>query len=255
MTKRSIHLVNFQDLDFCQANSVWIVPQAFQLFKNIVQPVRGTKNLFSFQETANNLRNRVERDLVYWEPSGHEQNLLNLNQLRDLMKWSLQAPRGQLLGRNFKQGEHRDYSAIQPFGLWPALKERNQTWKEWDLTDAGASLWLDQDLLESIHVGQNLEPELLDPALRLDLRERALQIRTGSKAGTLRDPNSTATVYNCPELKLVPRLLKLQLLELWLYQPGHSGIPFLELEPLKVAQPTLEVLKVEMKTSSSRQFW
>lgn len=220
------------------------MPQAFQFLAHAVKPKLNPKNnLFSFQLTAEDLIHRAESDQLYWEPDGHWANKTTPDQLKALMRWSLQTPRGNILNK-IPQAKNPDYAAIQPFGLWPALKARKQTWDMWDMLDPGAAKFLDADLLEAIAWGNQIEPALLDPELRLELRNKALLIKSGFKQSQTRDPLATAVVYNCTELKNLPRLLKLQLLELWLYTPNHLGIKFVKnLQPLNIQAPTLDIYK------------
>jgi hypothetical protein len=102
-----------------------------------------------------------------------------------------------------------------------AFKEyRDVGYSSWDWTDPFKEFLVDGDIVAwSSHFGKDV---VWSTDALLGFREGSLTVKTGKNQGTVRKPQSTTQVYGVtdPEFKGLPRLMKLNLTQLWCFHPS-----------------------------------
>lgn len=245
-TKRDIR--QFKQLpthDFLTTNQTWVLPQLGSIFSEL-PTVRDDQGKIS--STATLARWKEITLLVgEWEQG--------VTWIKGVLDWVTQSPRGKVLGPA-KQTGHRYHAGVPVVASW--FKEhRGIPYSDWDLEDPRAPViwgdlacWGDSEVLEGVKAVEVLGSEFL-----ISCRQNALEVKTGLKAGTLRDPKTCTNVYGPPPpLKVLPRLVQLCLTQLWVWHPhqvttwtlGPPGSPDHQAPPL-VSEDVLKDDHVETK--------
>lgn len=191
----------------------------------------------SFSKVIKHLGMMLDRgDFVGWDKL----------KVSNLMKWLTTSPRGSIL---VTRPETR-WSA--PVPLWlSAHKEFNSvSYSHWDWTDPLVSLFVDRDILDQVSWYRS-GGQVLGSDEVLENLDQVLEVKTGKRAGTMRNPASCATVYGVPEWK-APRLVKLAAFQFWMYHPSrrHNLMilgPELDSMPPPIHDATGEVFQKEEK--------
>lgn len=250
-TKRDINQFNHLPThEFLTVNQSWVLPQLGAIFAEL-PTVRNDQGKISSSSTL--ARWKEQHFLV----GPYEQGV---QWIKGVLDWVTQSPRGKILGPA-KQTGHRYHAGVPVVASW--FKEhRGIPYSDWDLGDPRAqtiwgdlAAWGDPQVIEGVQA-----VELLGSDWLLSARENALEIKTGLKAGTLRDPKTCTNVYGPPPpLKDLPRLVQLCLTQLWVWHPSQVttwtlGIPG---SPDQLAQPLIseEPLKTGEGQLSSKDWW
>jgi hypothetical protein len=245
-TKRDIRQFKMMPtLDFLTTNQTWVLPQLGSIFSELPL-VRNSSGKIS--STATLARWKDHQILVgEWEQDVHW--------IKGVVDWVTQTPRGKVLGP-VKQTGHRYHAGVPVVASW--FKEhRGVGYGDWDLTDPRTHvLWGDLACWGDPHVQEAVQAvAVLGSDWLLSVRENALEIKTGLKAGTLRDPKTCTAVYGAPKpFKDLPRLVQLCLTQLWVWHPhqvttwtlGIPGHPDHQAQPL-VGEEPLKGGEVEAK--------
>jgi hypothetical protein len=217
MTKsKSIRYIDWAKDQVDAANASWVLPQVLAAIGNYWPIVRGTNGLYSFTETL-----RTWKDLMSRGELDLDGSPISQEGCTKLLNWLCVSPRGTLLG-TLKQtsGEGVRYSAPVPLILSSWKQYRDVKYNSWDWSDPAKRFFLDSDILEwsdYFGVEQGWGPDEL-----LQFRVKALEVKSGTKVGTVRKPESCSSVFGVtdPEFKTLPRLMKLSLCQLWCFHPG-----------------------------------
>lgn len=245
-TKRDINQFNHLPThDFLTQNQTWVLPQLGAIFAELPL-VRDDQGKISSTSTLARWKEHI------FLVGPYEQGV---PWIKGVLDWVTQSPRGKVLGP-IKQTGHRYHAGVPIVASW--FKEhRGVQYSSWDLSDPRAqviwgdlSIWGDPQVLEGVKAVEVLGSEFL-----ISCRQNALEVKTGLKAGTLRDPKTCTNVYGPPPtLKVLPRLVQLCLTQLWVWHPhqvttwtlGIPGSPDTQAPPL-VGEDVLRVPDVETK--------
>lgn len=212
---KSIKYIDWAKDTIDNSNSGWILPQTVCAIGNYWPIVKGDDGLFSFTLTLRGWKELISRGELDLEGTP-----ITLDGATRLLAWLNAAPRGELLGTMRQtKGEGVRWSAPVPIILSAFKQYRGVGYSAWNWTDPGRRFLLDHDILEwSNHFGVDVEwtnEELVE------FRTTALAVKSGVKQGTVRTPESCATVFGVtdPQFKALPRLMKLSLTQLWCFHP------------------------------------
>lgn len=213
---KSIKYINWSRDVIDSANADWILPQLMAAVGNYWPIARGETGLYSFTETL-----RTWKQTTLHGGLDLDGSVLTLEDVQCVMKYLCLAPRGELLG-SMKQTsvEGLRYSAPVPLILSSWKQYRGVGYSSWDWKDPNRRFFLDSDILEwseHFHEGVSWGPEEL-----LQFRVTALEVKSGSKQGTVRKPESCSSVFGVTDkdFKALPRLMKLSLTQLWCFHPS-----------------------------------
>ena len=212
---KSIKYINWDREVIDPHNAGWILPQVMSALGNYWPIVKGERGLYSFTQTIRAWKNQLvlgELDL--------EGNPISLDGANNLLRWLTTSPRGEILG-TMKQtsGEGVRYSAPVPLILSAWKQYRGVGYNSWDWNDPGKRFFLDHDLLSwSQHFGLVQPWEVHELT---QFRVSALDVKSGSRQGSVRKPESCASVFGVTDkgFKALPRLMKLSLTQLWCFHP------------------------------------
>lgn len=214
---KSISNINWEIEQILPENVNWALPQILADIGSNWPIKKNASGLYSFTDT-----------LALWAQLMDNKQLLlgnnfiSKNGCRQLLSWLNQAPRGQVLGSTARQTskEWIRYSAPVPLILSAFKQYRNVKYSHWDWTDSKRNWFFDDDFGALTNLGADLANKWTKEEL-LEFRQCALEVKSGLKQGTIRRPESTATVYGVTdsEFKKLPRLAKLALLQLWVFSP------------------------------------
>lgn len=197
-----------------QANWATLLPQATALVADLPL-VAGGSGLIDPQQTIVAWKNVTRSETYHFNGE-----LISWSVLANIVRYLLSSPRGSILDVKQTDKTGLRWCAGVPLVL-AAHKEYNSVpYERWDWRSPHMNHLLDPDLQEVVKyrgVAFNWSVEQLE-----EFYHTTLQIKTGKKAGTVRNPVSTSTVYNVedPDFKVLPRLVKLILLQLWCYHPS-----------------------------------
>lgn len=213
---KSIKYINWSKEAIDNANADWILPQLMAALGNYWPIAKGPTGLYSFTETLRTWKNKVFEGGLDLDG-----NILTLEDVNGIMKYLTLAPRGEVLG-SLKQTspEGLRYSAPVPLILSTWKQYRGVLYSSWDWSDPNRRFFLDSDILEwSNHFGQEVSWGVDD---LLQFRVTALEVKSGSKQGTVRKPESCSSVFGVTDkdFKVLPRLMKLSLTQLWCFHPS-----------------------------------
>lgn len=251
LTKRDIR--QFKVLpthEFLTNNQSWVLPQLGSIFSEFPL-VRGNSGKIDPSLT-----------LAAWK----EHHFLvgeyhqDVSWIKGVLDWVTQSPRGKVLGTQ-KQGGYRYHAGVPIVASW-FLENRGVKYSDWDLTDprvkhlwGDLAVWGDQTVLEGVQSCLSLGSDYL-----ISLRENALEIKTGLKQGTLRDPKTCTAVYGAAKpFKDLPRLVQLCLCQLWVWHP-HQVTPYtlgIPGDPDHQGDPLIseEVLTVLGSPEKEKDWW
>lgn len=213
---KSIKYINWSRDLIDNANADWILPQLMAAIGNYWPIARAEDGLYSFTETL-----RLWKSTALAGGLDLDGSVLTLSDVQTVMKYLCLAPRGEVLG-SMKQTSQEGlrYSAPVPLILSSWKQYRGVGYSSWDWADPNRRFFLDSDILEwSEHF---LSPVGWDSDQLLQFRVTALEVKSGSKQGTVRKPESCSSVFGVSDkdFKALPRLMKLSLTQLWCFHPS-----------------------------------
>ena len=213
---KSIKYINWAKDVVDPINADWILPQLIAAIGNYWPISKGPSGLYSFTETLRTWKSAATAGGLDLEGT-----VLDLGGVRAVMEYLTLAPRGEVLGSIKQTGpEGLRYSAPVPLILSSWKQYRGVGYSLWDWSDPNRRFFLDSDLLEwSSHFGVEVGWSAED---LLQFRVTALEVKSGSKQGTVRKPESCSSVFGVSdkEFKALPRLMKLSLCQLWCFHPS-----------------------------------
>lgn len=216
--KRTLATLNFNTItpEIFSNNVVWAMPQLLALLGSEVPLKRNASGKISFELTLEAIKEKIDSSRLKFD----DENLVTAEIFVAIMRLLRTTPRGDILGKLAQsKAPGIRYSAAVPL-FCSAFKEfRDVKYSDWDWQDGYKKYFLDTDFLEySNYFGKEIaysEEELRN------IRNTALYIKSGVKAGQERKPEATTTVYGVEdqEFKNYPRLYKLALAQLWVFSP------------------------------------
>jgi hypothetical protein len=213
---KSIRYIDWAKDVVDNSNAAWVLPQVLAALGNYWPIAKGDNNLYSFTSTLRAWRSAMSRGELDLDGTPITQEGCT-----KLLNWLCVAPRGTLLGAIRQTGpEGVRYSAPVPIILSSWKQYRGVGYSSWDWTDKGRRFFLDSDILEwSSYFGVE-QPWGTDELIQF--RVKALEVKSGTKIGTVRKPESCSSVFGVadPEFKALPRLMKLSLTQLWCFHPA-----------------------------------
>lgn len=213
---KSIKYINWSKDHIDPSNADWILPQLMAAVGNYWPIARGDHGLYSFTETL-----RLWKTKVFEGGLDLDGSVLTLEDVQCVMKYLTLAPRGEVLGSIRQTSvDGLRYSAPVPLILSSWKQYRGVQYSSWDWSDPNRRFFLDSDILEwSNHFG---EPVGWGVDELLQFRVTALEVKSGSKQGTVRKPESCSSVFGVTDkdFKALPRLMKLSLTQLWCFHPS-----------------------------------
>ena len=248
MTKKNIRYINWETDAVQDGNQAWVIPQILANIGSHWPLVRGVNGSLSFKETIRSWGVLMDRGELVLDGA-----LMTKRGLTNLLNWLNLVPRGEVLGSGARQTgkDWLRYNAGVPLVLSAFKEYRDVGYSSWDWTDSFKEFLVDGDIVAwSNHFGSDVS---WDTDALLGFREGSLTVKTGKNQGTVRKPQSTTQVYGVtdPEFKGLPRLMKLNLTQLWCFHPSlvtkftigshmdldSPQVPLVSGEVLEVAQP------------------
>lgn len=211
---KSIRYINWETEPIQPGNEHWILPQLMAHIGNTWPLVR-VGELYSPTQTIRRwaeLSQTGELDL--------DGALLNLGSVKALVKWLCTSPRGDILtGMTQTKDQGVRYSAPVPLILSAFKEFRGVGYNSWNWSDSSMTHLVDRDLVDWSQHFRVPQPWTVNE-LR-SFREGSLEVKSGTRQGTIRKPESTSQVYGVtdPQFKALPRLMKLALTQLWCFHP------------------------------------
>lgn len=207
----------YADYSIIANNASWVLPQLMAFLGTSLPLRKNEAGLFSFKETLSATREALNANALVLDNSV----ILNTADFLGILSVLRAKPRSEILGA-IKQSNSNGLRYCGPVPLFcSAFKEyRDIPYSSWDWSEEEKKYFIDEDILEySTSFGQSYdysEEELLD------FRESALLIKSGTKAGTKRDPKRTTSVYGVSHesFNSLPRFTKLALTQLWVFSPS-----------------------------------
>lgn len=179
--------------------SSWLLPQALALLGNF-KPVKNKDGKYDGGLTAKAFVSSSE---------------VGSDWAKGLLFYLLTSPRGTIFPTGLKatSGELLPYAALVPLFLAGFKKYQNINYSEWDNLQG----IVDDDLLAAMFCNA---PSFTSKEL-LDLRLAGSTIKTGDKAGTIKNPTSVTSITSTgfPEFDNLPRLAKIMLTQCWVAHP------------------------------------
>jgi hypothetical protein len=221
-------------------NSHWILPQILAKL-SLVRPQKSAEGDYKFSDL-----------FQLWKT----QQFLDITSIRAWLKILNHPVRGEVL--NLKQSSDLGsrYSQGVPL-LLSAHKQFNKIdYSKWDYSDLVAPHMVPQDILDCYkYVNIFSHDELLE------FRETSLLIKTGKQAGTFRTPEACTKAYAITDTRFLelPKLVKLQVLDLWIYHPEirNSHLFWIGDNPDQPPIPLLtqEVISTKQKSTVPELDW
>lgn len=226
MTSRhSIIRIPFQDLADqvdktqlkpFQERSQAILPQALAWIGSYWPLAKATSGRYGLYESFKLLVQHQQEGRLQYEDTKVE-----LDWLRGFVKFLTHSPRGDILHSRMQQSKQTGwrYAANVPLILSAFKQFRNIPYEQWEWSQLldpklpQAALFLDRDMQEVVRYRfgeqyQFTQPELLQFREETNLKKRALTAIT------------TVVGISDPDFKSLPRILKLMLLQVWIYHPS-----------------------------------
>lgn len=229
-----------------QANADWALAQLAAFIGSKLPLARNSEGKYSFPATIKKWSDMFKNNEFILFEDG---NVCTPNALFGILNFANHDPRGQMLPNKVKQtsDEMKRYNASVPFVLSCFKQYRNINYNDWDFSDLKCGeFFLDKSFLElatalgeynnslsatSLGTGnataQQSGPrgplaviEGLSLEDKLELRETA---RIVKKDGSTKPYDLVTTInrLGVPEFDELPRLLKLMVLQVWVFQPHH----------------------------------
>lgn len=212
--KQNIKYVNWSKDVIDPQNSTWMLPQILAHIGS-TWPIAKVGDKYSFTATLKAINKAMTDGTLHLDgtPMVHEG-------CGRMLRWLNTSPRGEILGSNKQTvGDGVRWSAPVPLVLSAFKQYRGVGYNLWDWTDPHRVHFLDRDVMEwSNHFYQEVP---WDQSQLLNWRDVAMSIKSGVKAGTVRSPISTTSVFGVtdPSFRMLPRLMKLSLTQLWCFHP------------------------------------
>jgi hypothetical protein len=214
LSKPLLSTWDWSDTTTTQANWSTLLPQATALVADLPL-VAGTSGLVDPQQTIQSWKNLTKNETYHFNGE-----LINWTTLAFVVKYLLTSPRGNILDVKQTDRTGLRWCAAVPLVL-AAHKEYNSVpYERWDWNSPHMVHFLDKDLQGVLQYRLTTLPWSRDELE--GFYHLSLQIKSGKKAGTIRNPLATSTVYNVDDetFKSLPRLVKLLILQLWCYHPS-----------------------------------
>lgn len=196
-----------------------VLPQLMAFLSASISLVREDNNLISIDKTILAYVEKVKAGKAYFSTGEPVTEHIFLGML-SFLSYKV---RGAILPKGLKQSSPGGlrWAANVPL-FFSAFKEfRDIGYGEWDWAscpDSYLNIVLDPKLVEVLKYSEPWNEETL-----LAIRSNALPIKTGAKAGSIRDPETCTTVFSSgdisPEFPKVPSLVRLMLCQLWIFCP------------------------------------
>ncbi len=205
---------NALDLPVLKANHAWVLPQVLAFFNHVV---RLQKNSGDTKISVAATLRALHADLLEARVKFQTGRAVTARELTRLLQYVNHAPRGEILAGTQTATENARYSAAVPL-LLSAFKEyRDVPYSAWDYADPAIAQFLDKDLQELIpHMDKSYDDFDL-----LAFRETGRTQKAGKNPGRQKSyvACTAITGVDDPDFKKLPRLLKLQLCQCWVYHP------------------------------------
>lgn len=134
----------------------------------------------------------------------------------------VKAPRGKLFNETQSHPSALRWSAAVPLVLAVFKEYRNINYSEWDWEDPTMLRLLDQDLKDLVPYILGIKDiEKFDDEAKLEMLLEAATVRSGKTAGKVKPVTSLTTITKVPRLSMYPRMLRLMILQAWVY---HSSL-------------------------------
>lgn len=228
-------------LDAFRQRSPALLPQALAWIGSNIRLVKGESGKWSFDKTFDNLGSEVQSGKLLFEGSPVSGAWL-LGMFRALNHH----PRGEILSPQLKQSQPSGsrYAANIPLILSAFKQYRNVNYEDWDWDSPSEHLkwFLDKDNRDVIAYRKQEMPWTLE-----QLEEFRIQTNTKEKALTA--ITSVVRIAD-PDFKMLPRLLKLMLLQLWTYHPSIRH-PLAITNLQNFDEPAKPLVDSELQTSLS----
>lgn len=213
----STHQLKQQLLDTnFKAHAAWILPQLLAYIGSKIPLAKGEHG-WGFAPTLRGLGSALDAGAICHD-NGVPISKLAFQGMLNVLNYS---PRGDILPANWRQssGEGLRYAAAVPLFLSAFKEYRDIKYSEWDWQDDKRVHFLDKDMME--YSSQFYKPVEWSTEELLEFREEGRTVRSGTKAGTQKPLIATTTLtgLNDPDFKVLPRLLKLALCQVWVYHP------------------------------------
>jgi len=150
-----------------------------------------------------------DRDLI--DPLATAKHNIKSDFDRGLWQLACRTTRSKLVARQIDQP---NFSSLVPLILAGVKRYQEVEYSKWD--PQSLEVVVPRDLFEATQARCDLQPEEL-----LELRVRGLEVKTGAKAGTHRDPKSSWQLYGIADSELgkLPKLAQVMLAQIWVAHP------------------------------------
>lgn len=243
---RSIRYINWETERVQPGNETWVLPQITAQIGShwpLVRDLKGvspTLTLRGWITLAKNSDLTLDGSAV--TPQG----------LKNLLGWLNTTPRGQILGALKQTGDGVRWSAPTPLVLSAFKEFREVQYSEWDWGDPNMKELVDGDIWEWSKLFWIPQPWGSDELTQF--RVGALEVKSGRQQGTHRKPESCSQVYGVtdPEFKILPRLMKLSLVQLWCFHP-RVRTPLMITNHMNLDNPPPPLVDSEILSSPTPQ--
>jgi hypothetical protein len=200
-----------------RANASWLLPQLLATLAKKVPLARGDAG-WGFTPTLRSLGSALDAGVVTYD-NGMPISKIAFQGMVNVLNYPT---RGEILATNARQGhgEGLRFATGVPLFLSAFKEYRGIKYSEWDWTDAAREFFVDFDMLEySEYFGQEVGSWSVEELLAI--REEGRTVKTGAKAGQQRPIITTTSLTGITDVnfKVLPRLMKLALCQVWVYHP------------------------------------
>jgi len=197
--------------------AVTSIPHSLAWIGSAWKITRNDEGKFSFYKSLQSLLEQQRQGQLLYEGTP-----VDLEWLQGFILYLTHSPRGEILHTRQKQSDSSGcrYAASIPLILSAFKQYRNIGYEEWDWNEAfsedlkvekSVRAWVDRDFLDVVKYRYSDRVEFSTEDLL------AFRDYTNAKGRAL---TAVTTVYsNDPDFKVLPRLVKLMLLQLWIYHP------------------------------------